>query len=612
MANDRSERFLRKGEAEPVSDPRAEYAKRLKVHEAEIAALETRHRRYGDLKLAVIAAGIVMAWFAVARQAFDANWLWIVVIVYLALAVGHEFTLRKRRAAECAAAFYKRGIARIEDRWAGSGATGEAFREKDHVYAEDLDLFGRGCLFELLSTAQLPMGEKQLADWLQHGANAREIHERQALIAELREKLDLHRDLALAGDELRARLVPEPVLEWGESEFSLPVPWRGVLGVLGAAALLAAAFYGATATYWPLLGVLFIEAVLRRFLDKRATAALANLDCNAEGLLAFSKVLKRLEEESFEAKRLRELAAELGASGKPASKGVRKLARIMYWVDARDSLLAKLLEWLVSYTVQVAFAAEAWKRKHGKDLRKWLAIAGEMEALLSLSTYAFEHPNDVFPEVVEKEGDEARFHASQLGHPLILGAQCVRNSVRLDAETRMLLVSGSNMSGKSTLLRTIGINAVLAMAGAPVRAAFLRMTTLAVGTRIRTADSLQEGRSNFYTEILHIKRVFELAGQKRKLLFLFDELLDGTNSHDRRIGAEKLVRTLLEAGAVGMVTTHDLALTEISAALGARIKNVHFEDQVENGEMKFDYRLREGVVTKSNAIELMRIVGLDV
>ena len=158
----------------------------------------------------------------------------------------------------------------------------------------------------------------------------------------------------------------------------------------------------------------------------------------------------------------------------------------------------------------------------------------------------------------------------------------------------------------------MGINAVLAMAGAPVRAAALRMTELAIGTRIRSADSLQEGRSNFYTEILHIKSVFGLLGKEKALLFLFDELLDGTNSHDRRIGAEKLLRRLVEAGAIGMVTTHDLALTEIGAAIGAVVKNVHFEDQVEQGKMKFDYRLREGVVTKSNAIELMRIVGLDV
>ncbi len=211
-----------------------------------------------------------------------------------------------------------------------------------------------------------------------------------------------------------------------------------------------------------------------------------------------------------------------------------------------------------------------------------------------------------------------------MGHPLIAAAKCVRNSVRLDASTRVLLVSGSNMSGKSTFLRAIGINTVLAMAGAPVRAKSLRLSPIQVGTRIHSSDSLQEGRSTFFAEILHIRKVFDLsrggigsqsnaspAAKQRTLLFLFDELLEGTNSKDRRIGAEKLIQGLLERGSIGIVTTHDLALTEIVASAGDVIRNVHFEDQIEGNEMRFDYRLREGVVAKSNAIALMRIIGLE-
>jgi DNA mismatch repair ATPase MutS len=237
-------------------------------------------------------------------------------------------------------------------------------------------------------------------------------------------------------------------------------------------------------------------------------------------------------------------------------------------------------------------------------------IAGEMEALVALAIYSFEHPGDVFPEFAEAGEGRALFDGEELGHPLIAAEKCVRNSVRLDEQTRVLLISGSNMSGKSTLLRTVGINAVLAMAGAPIRGKSLRLTAVNVGTRIRSTDSLQEGRSTFYTEILHIRRVFELLSKPEPLLFLFDELLEGTNSHDRRIGAEGLIRKLLERGAMGMVTTHDLALTEIGAGIGGVLRNAHFEDRVENGEMKFDYRLREGVVTRSNAIELMRLIGL--
>jgi DNA mismatch repair ATPase MutS len=227
-----------------------------------------------------------------------------------------------------------------------------------------------------------------------------------------------------------------------------------------------------------------------------------------------------------------------------------------------------------------------------------------------LGTYAFEHPGDAFPEFAEAGEGRALFDGEELGHPLLAAGKCVRNSVRLDERTRVLLISGSNMSGKSTLLRTVGINAVLAMVGAPIRGKSLRLTPVNVGTRIRSTDSLQEGRSTFYTEILHIRRVFELLDEPQPLLFLFDELLEGTNSHDRRIGAEGLIQKLLERGAIGMVTTHDLALTEIGAALGGSLRNTHFEDRVEDGEMKFDYKLREGVVTRSNAIELMRLIGL--
>jgi len=522
-----------------VSEPRAEYQKRLKEHEQEFAKYDTRHGHIGNAKLAVVALAILMAWLALTRDVMSAEWLWVLVGIFFALGVLHELTLRKRRAAQTALDFYKRGTARIDDKWVGTGATGEAFNEKDHVYADDLDLFGRGCLFELLDTARLPMGEKRLADWLKKASSREEILERQQLVRELSGKLDLHRDLAVVGEQLRARLVPERVLVWGEGKTFLPRGMRPLMAALALASAGGAIYYLATTVYWPLVSILAVQAILRRWLEPQAKGALANLDCNAEGLLLFSDILQRIENEPFETTRLKKLAEDLKAGDEPASKAVQRLARIVYWVDGRDSLLAKLLEWPFAYTAQVAFAAEGWKRSRGRQLRHWMEIAGEIEALVSLATYAYEHPADVFPEISEQEKAEVFFHAVELGHPLLAVNQCVRNSVKLDAGARVLLVSGSNMSGKSTLLRTVGINAVLAMAGAPVRAASLKMTPLAIGTRIRSADSLQEGRSNFYTEILHIRRVFDLAGKKDALLFLFDELLDGTNSHDRRIGAEK-------------------------------------------------------------------------
>jgi MutS-like protein len=595
-----------------VNEPRAEYERRLRGHQTEYAASDERHIALGNVKLAVVAAGLVL-WFVIARHAVDADWLTLPVALYGALAVAHELTLRKRRAAQTAVDLFKRGIARIEDQWPGTGATGEEFREAEHVYAEDLDLFGRGCLFQLLSTARLPMGEARLAEWLKHGSSLEEVLERQKVVAELSRKLDLHRDLATAGESLRARIVAASVTEWAEATTVLPGgSLRAAAVLLSLCAAAAIAYYFEGGSYWPLFGVLAIEGAVRGWLRHRIKEAIAKLDCNAEGLELLAQVLERFEREEFRSERLKGMAEELKHGTETASEAARKLARIVYWLDARDNLLMKLAEVPFLYTLQVALAAEAWKKRWGSGMRRWLEIVGEMEALVSLATYAYERPADVFPEFLAGEAESAVFDGEELGHPLIASAKCVRNSVRLSESTRVLLVSGSNMSGKSTLLRTVGINAVLAMAGAPVRAARLRVTPLAVGTRIRSGDSLQEGRSNFYTEILHIRRVFDLTGKRKPLLFLFDELLDGTNSHDRRIGAEKLLRTLVDGGAIGMVTTHDLALTEIRAAIGERLKNVHFEDQVAEGKMQFDYRLREGVVTKSNAIELMRIIGLDV
>jgi DNA mismatch repair ATPase MutS len=264
---------------------------------------------------------------------------------------------------------------------------------------------------------------------------------------------------------------------------------------------------------------------------------------------------------------------------------------------------------LVLWPVQVTLAIEAWRVKTREAIARWLEAMGEFEALCSLAGYAYEHPRDPFPEIVT---EEVCFVGEELGHPLLPEARCVRNSVRLVQPLQALVVSGSNMSGKSTLLRTVGINAVLAFAGAPVRAQRLRLSPLVIGATLRIQDSLQEGSSRFYAEISRLSHLMALTKGPIALLFLLDEILHGTNSHDRQIGAEAIVRGLIERGAIGLVTTHDLALAKVAEALAPRAANVCFEDQWRNGKLAFDYRMRPGVVRKSNALALMRSVGLEV
>jgi DNA mismatch repair ATPase MutS len=267
------------------------------------------------------------------------------------------------------------------------------------------------------------------------------------------------------------------------------------------------------------------------------------------------------------------------------------------------------------WETHLAWAIEQWRRASGGHVRGWLDAAGQFEAFSSLAAYRFEHPGDPFPDILpvaDSPGAQPQFEAIALAHPLIPGAQVVANDVSLAGATRLLVISGSNMSGKSTLLRTVGINTVLALAGAPVRAASLRLTPLGLGATLRIQDSLQEGRSRFYAEITRIREIAEVAGRGEPLLFLLDELFHGTNSHDRLVGASGVLRSLLARGAIGLITTHDLALTAVAGELAPHAVNVHFEDWFEGGEIRFDYRMKAGPVTRSNAVALMRAVGLDV
>jgi DNA mismatch repair ATPase MutS len=319
--------------------------------------------------------------------------------------------------------------------------------------------------------------------------------------------------------------------------------------------------------------------------------------------------LARIEQHTFRASRLQSLQGELSSHQLEGSRAVEGLRTIVDLIDSRDNVIVRILDVPLMYSVQVAFAAERWRRAHGHAVRSWLSVIGEIEALICFATYSYEHPDDPFPDFVQ---GSACFEAGGIGHPLISAATCIRNDVNLSDGRHVLLVSGSNMSGKSTLLRSVGINAVLAMAGAPVRAHRLRMSPLQVGASIRVNDSLQEGSSRFYAEITRLRKLFDLADRNPALLFLLDELLQGTNSNDRRIGAEGIVFALLNRGAVGLVSTHDLALADIGGSLNGQLYNVHFQEEFENGRMLFDYKLREGVVTKSNGLALMRSIGLDV
>jgi hypothetical protein len=587
--------------------PAEHYADRLAKREGALRRADRSHALMGGVRMALAAAFLVLAWASVTRG-LPPEWLLLPVLAFAAAVSFHQRVRSRRALAQRAVAFYRTGLERLQDHGQPPGPDGERFNDPHHVYSADLDLFGRQSLFERLCTARTPMGEETLAGWLLAPAGLDVIRERHACIDELRTHIDLREELLTLGEPPRITLSAERITSWADA------PAKGSLRWMRAAALLLAVAAAATAAAWaiwglefPFLAVLVIEAGLNYAYRHRVRAAVTSVEDAYEDLKLVSRLLQRIERQHFNSPHLRVLKERLASHSLPASTTLARLATIVNFVEARrNPFLAPLLLPLM-YTIQSALAAERWRQRHGHVVGSWLRVLGEVEALASIAAYSFERPDDPFPEFLEGPG---AFVATGLGHPLIAPETRVRNDVDLSGIVRVLMVSGSNMSGKSTLLRAVGINTVLAMAGAPVCAWRLRLTPLKVGASIRVNDSLSAGSSRFYAEITRLRRLFEPSSLPQ--LFLLDELLQGTNSRDRRIGARGVVRALLERGAIGLVSTHDLALAGGAEPRRGALKNVHFQDELKDGCLSFDFKLRDGVVTRSNGIELMRAIGLDV
>lgn len=589
--------------------PEDAYEQRRRAHEAQRARLERQYSRIGRLRLLVAAAAIVVAWCSLRRQWFSSLWLLLPLATFAALVLQHHRVRNARRRSERAARFYHRGLDRIRDQWAGGGQQGERFADAAHVYSADLDLFGHGSLFELLCEARTRMGEATLAGWLLTPASLATIRDRWDSVRDLRDRLQLREDLAVLGDRAAAGVHPEALLRWAREPNRLGSLWiRAAALLLPCLAVTSAWLWYRSGSAAPFLLVISGEALLLFHLRQSIDQVLYGTERAFEDLPLFASIITRIEREPFAAVPLQQLIGRLAAGAARVPDRLARLGAIANFAGSRRNQLIATLAIPLVYGLLVALAAERWRRIHGAAVAVWAQVVGECEALLAIAAYSFEHPADPFPEIVE---GPASFQGVGLGHPLIPAARCVRNDVALAGATRMLIVSGSNMSGKSTLLRVVGTNTILAMMGAPVRAQHLRLAPLQLGASIRINDSLQEGRSRFYAEILRIRQLLELASAGLPLLALLDELLQGTNSQDRRVGAAGVVRALVRLGAIGLLSTHDLALTELACAQDS-LRNVHFQDEILDGRMSFDFRLHDGVLTRSNGVALMRLIGLEV
>ena len=606
------------GETQTVSHDRGElpaevYARRLRQLKLSQAADQKREWRLGYAKL-VVAAITLFAAFIFLHYLKGLEALPLLIGIFLVLAVLQEKRIRQIRFRTRDIDFFERGLARIGDRWSATGESGERFLDPLHPYARDLDVFGAGSLFELLCTARTRAGEQTLAAWLLAAAPVETLEARQKAVRDLEGRVSFRSKLFSLGETVRLGVDPEALTAWGERQ---PVFDRRVTRVLTRT---LSALWIVCLIAWAIGGsgefagaVTLLNLAWAHRLYQRQDEAAEALGKAADGLGVLSGILALLEEEQFTAPKLLELQAALARDGIRPSAAIRKLERLADYVNSRHNPFGRILDVFTFWSTQLVFRVERWQEEFGPPIRSWLKAVGELEALTALAGYAYEHPEDVFPAFVPPQaGSAPLFAAEGLGHPLLPAAQGVRNDIRLGDGLQLIVLSGPNMAGKSTFIRSVGVNAVLAQCGAPVRAAALRMTPLNVAASICVLDSLSGGVSRFYAEIHRVKLISDLASGAVPVLFLLDELLSGTNSHDRLVGSESIVRGLVERNAIGIVSTHDLALTKIPDAMDGRAANFHFEDSFDGSELIFDYQMKPGVVKTSNALELMRSIGLGV
>ena len=589
-----------------------EYDARLQRCETRVAALRRSDQRFVRLRLAVFLLLMATAFVSIGDRSVSLLWMLVPGIAFVILVLVHGRAMRRLKRAAAAQQFFLQARQRLTPAWKSLPDTGSEFIDAAHAWSQDLDLFGPGSLFQKMNQCRTLPGRRRLAEWMTHTVSADEMRRRQREAESLRKDIDLRERLAVIDGKGRWDAAERVLTGW-IAEPAEPIPsWiltlSTVLGTIGAVVLLLV-----LATVLPVSAVLLVLALQTplMYLTRRQIKCVGEIvDDVDSSLRQLAAMMHEFEQHSFSEPSLQQLQRQFEVAGHSASAEVQHLSSLIGWLNnARRNQLFGPVAWVCGLLVLLTHRIETWRQRHGAKVANWLETAATFEALLTVGAFNFDNSDYCLPEVSESA---PAYSGRQLGHPLLPRPECVPNDVELTVEHPLLLISGSNMSGKSTLLRSIGVNTVLAFCGARTNATSLTTYPFQIGTAMRVSDSLQEGRSLFFSVVQRLKQVVDLTSAERPVLFLLDEILHGTNSHDRRHGAEAVIRTLVANGGLGLVTTHDLALTQIVESMNGQATNMHFEDQISNGTMTFDYQLRRGVVERSNAIELMRMMGLDV
>jgi hypothetical protein len=603
------------------------YEQQVAAHTARRDAEAAISTRISRLRLAAVIPGVALLAVAGARTFSSAALIaaLVLLVIFVLLVVWHARVEQRLAWHDALRTVNVHALARIGRAWDRlPPAEAPPAGIERHPYAHDLDLFGRASLLQWLGPAATAAGALTIQRWVLGGAPARQVADRQGAVTELAAAIEWREHLAahgrLAAGVRRAEL--EAFLVWAEG----PGPFSA-----RATARLRTAVLLITASIWGLIaldassdggGAYWLIPIVAGMILSFATALHVHRDFDRalvvdHAFARYADLFAHSVRAPGEAPLLRDIRARLTGSGADAPACLRRLNRILGFAQLRSgaAIFHFPVQALTLWDFHVFFALDRWRRQVGVAVRGWMAAIGELDALSALAQIKVDNPGWCLPEVVDAGADQLKeLRGAGLGHPLIHEDRRVGNDVAVGPPGTILLITGSNMSGKSTLLRAIGLNAVLAQAGGPVCASALRMPTLDIETSIRVQDSLEQGLSYFMAALARLKGVLDSARHRedgRVVLYLLDEILQGTNTGERAIAVRGVARHLLEAGAIGVMTTHDLGLAG-EEPLNTAAQLVHFTELVdEHGSMTFDYRLRPGLATSRNALRLMRLIGID-
>lgn len=597
-----------------MKNPEKQYLKRKEHYSKLLRRQSQTINFFSAIRLIIFITGIGFLTFFLKNNKFylGISIFVAVLIIFIILVKRHNILKHNKKSASILCDINEKSAKRLKGEWKNFVDMGEEFINDNHNYSKDLDIFGKGSLFQWINTAYTYMGRKKLKEVLESPqVSINEIYRRQEAIEELARNIGWRQRFMAEGimisDEIHN---PDNLIEWGKDRemFISDTFIVSILRIIPMITIISTILYFVTSKVAYQIPMIMAAiqgiALIPRF--KERNRILDTVYKYKQDIKVYNNMLKLIEKKKFDSEYLKELKRNIVNSDKQtASKQINSLVNIVNFISDRSNIFYLPLNIITLWDYQCLISLERWKKYCGSDLEKWLDTIGAMEELASLAVIRYDHPDWDIPEI---KNNESIFRAEQMGHPLLSTRVC--NDLSIDKKHSILLITGSNMSGKSTLLRTAGINLVLAYAGAPVCAKSFSCSIMKIYTCMRISDNLEKRISSFYAELLRIKILVKAVKEKEKVFFLLDEIFKGTNSKDRHTGASVLIDNLSNEDALGLVSTHDLELCDIEET-NKKIRNYHFKEYYKDNKIYFDYKLRDGCSTTRNALYLMKIAGID-